>query len=70
MAKRILTRGELAALLAVKEQTIAKWVCLQRGPRRIKRGHRVFYRLDDVREWLDDPVAHEAAHRDTASPKT
>ena len=71
--KRVLSRRDLAALLAVEPQTIAKWHCLRRGPRSFRRGHRVFYSLDDVRDWLEDPVAHEAAHhaqRDTASTKT
>lgn len=62
--KRTLSRAELAALLGVKEQTLAKWHCRspRRGPRSRKRGHRVFYHRDDVLSWLDDPESHESAH--------
>ena len=64
MARKTLTRAEVAAMLRVKEQTIAKWGCSrpQRGPRFVIRRHRAVYRLDDVFAWLADPAAHEAGH--------
>lgn len=64
MLKRTLSRAEVAGLLALKEQTLAAWACRSRGPRFFKRGHRVFYRRDDVLAWLDDPERHEAEHHE------
>jgi DNA-directed RNA polymerase specialized sigma subunit len=64
MLKRNLSRAEVAKLLAVKEQTVAKWACLGRGPRFFKRRHRVFYRRDDVLAWIDDPEQHETEHHE------
>jgi len=65
MARKTLTRAEVAAMLRVKEQTVAKWACLrpQRGPRFVIRRHRAVYRLEDVHSWLADPAAHEAGHQ-------
>jgi len=61
---KTLTRREVAAMLQVKEQTLAKWACGEprRGPRFTIRRHRAVYRLDDVHAWLADPASHEAAH--------
>lgn len=55
-----LTRGDLAALLGVKPQTLAAWACRGRGPVFRKRKRRVLYAAGDVAAWLDDPAAYDA----------
>lgn len=64
MTRRWITRRDVAALLKVEVQTLAKWACSRprRGPRFVIRRHRAVYRLDDVHSWVADPAAHEAAH--------
>jgi len=39
--------------IPVKPQTLALWRVAGRGPKYVKLGYRVFYRLSEVREWLD-----------------
>ncbi len=62
--KKWITRRQVAALLKVEIQTLAKWACSRprRGPRFTLRRHRAVYRVADVADWLADPAAHEAIH--------
>ena len=45
---------EAAKYLGHSPKTLAQWRSQGKGPRSLKRGGRVFYRLDDLRQWLAD----------------
>lgn len=48
----LLSEEELARMLEVKPNTLAHWRARREGPDFTKVGKLVFYRLEDVREWL------------------
>lgn len=48
----LLTEEELAAALDVRLSTLAGWRSRKEGPVFTRLGKRVFYRLDDVIEWI------------------
>ena len=51
-----LRRRQAAAFLNVSESTMAHWAWLGTGPRYSRSGDvrgRVWYRLDDLRSWLE-----------------
>jgi len=48
----LFTPEELAALLKVEDQTLALWRHKKHGPDFIKLGKRVFYRREDLTEWM------------------
>ena len=48
----LLSPADLAALLAVDERTLAVWRCQKRGPDFVKLGRAVFYRKENVAEWI------------------
>lgn len=55
---RVLPDGRLLAQEAAKyiglsPKTLAQMRCQGRGPRFIKRAGRVFYRIDDLRRWIE-----------------
>lgn len=47
---------ELAAALNATEQTLASWRSTNQGPDFVKLGKAVFYRLDDIRAWVNRRV--------------
>jgi predicted DNA-binding transcriptional regulator AlpA len=53
----MLDRKQVAVLLGVSVATLKAWVCERKGPVFYKmgsgRGSRVYYRHQDVQEWLD-----------------
>lgn len=49
---RLLTPGEVAERLQIRENTLAVWRMYGRGPSYIKVGARVRYRWDEVEQWL------------------
>ena len=54
----MLTRQEVAAILRLKPQTLAKWAVLGLGPRYKKLSPRcVRYALADVQRWLKSRAA-------------
>ena len=63
-------RLEAARLIGVTAATLRKWATRRprRGPRPVKVTGRqqgmTLYRLDDLRQWLDDPAGYEARHAD------
>ncbi len=42
-----------SALLRVKSQTLRAWRVRGTGPKYVKIGRRVYYRLSDIRAWID-----------------
>lgn len=53
---RLLTEKDLAAALQMKPQSLADWRHRGQGPRYVKMGQLVRYRISDVQEWLDTRV--------------
>ena len=43
-----------AAILHLNDRTLENWRCLGRGPRYVKCGKRVRYRMSDLIKYLDD----------------
>lgn len=48
----LMTPNELAGALGVKEGTLSVWRSTGEGPKFIKLGKQVFYRLDDLSQWV------------------
>jgi len=46
------TRRQTAEYLGIKEQTLAFWATIGRGPRYVKVGRAVRYRLSDIEAYL------------------
>ncbi|MFD0003547.1 helix-turn-helix transcriptional regulator [Streptomyces sp. NPDC127178] len=51
--QRLITRAELAGYLGLPVATLAQWTYRGTGPRSIKVGRHVRYRMSDVEAWLD-----------------
>lgn len=49
----LLTAADLAAYLSVPLETVYRWNHRGRGPRPLKAGRAVRYRLEDVQAWLE-----------------
>ena len=49
----LLTPEELAVTLKVTTTTLQTWRCEGQGPQYIKLGKQVFYRLIDVKDWIN-----------------
>ena len=47
-----LPRSEAATELAVSSRTLDRWHRLRIGPPRTQIGGRIYYGVDDVRDWL------------------
>lgn len=52
----ILTEDDLAEVLGLEPRTIQAWRAEGRGPDFVKLGKSVFYRVADVRAWIDANV--------------
>lgn len=48
-----LTRENAAAFLGIAPRTLANWKSKGRGPKQTRIGGRVFYRLEDLRGFID-----------------
>jgi len=57
----LISNAQAAQILNINPGTLASWRCLGRGPRYVKVGRAVFYRLSALSGWL------EAQERDPAS---
>ena len=55
----LLTPEELAVTLKVTTTTLQTWRCEGQGPQCIKLGKQVFYRLTDVKHWIDNQTPTE-----------
>ncbi|WP_082574013.1 MULTISPECIES: helix-turn-helix transcriptional regulator [unclassified Nocardioides] len=56
---------ELAAYLGVPLQTLYKWRTVGAGPRAIRLGRALHWRVDEVERWLDEctEASHETGAR-------
>lgn len=52
----LFSEEELAEVLEVKPPTLATWRAEERGPDYVKLGKSVFYRKQDVLEWINANV--------------
>lgn len=50
-----------APLLGVRPGTLEVWRCLGKGPRFVKSGSRVVYRLQDINDYLDSRTRKSTA---------
>lgn len=50
--ERLMTAEELAVYLGVTLRTISEWKATSYGPRRVRVGRRVFFRISDVNDWI------------------
>jgi predicted DNA-binding transcriptional regulator AlpA len=62
-----MTTAELAAMTRQRESTIRYWRYRGTGPRGVRFGKRVLYRVADVQEWIEALVAAE--QRDIPAPR-
>ena len=53
MLSAMLTASELAALIGKNVRTLANWRCARIGPRFVKIGNSVWYRVNDVENWIN-----------------
>jgi hypothetical protein len=64
----IMTAYELAQALEVTTETLGTWRNKDQGPKHVKLGKQVFYRLADVWDWIDEQagdVIEEDVEEDT-----
>jgi predicted DNA-binding transcriptional regulator AlpA len=59
--KQRLSIVDLAERYGVSAATIHAWNYQRSGPRRMRLGKRVFYRLDDVLAWEEDHMINDVA---------
>jgi predicted DNA-binding transcriptional regulator AlpA len=57
----LITEEELAEMLDNKAETIRAWRSEKFGPKWVKLGKNVFYRAQDVTEWINANVVGVAA---------
>lgn len=57
----LLTEDELASMLDNKLDTIRSWRSESFGPKWVKLGKSVYYRFEDITEWINDRVVHPEA---------
>jgi predicted DNA-binding transcriptional regulator AlpA len=67
IGERLLRREQAAELLGLSARTLACWRSAGRGPEPVKfgvgRSAAVRYAESEVRAYMADPVAYDAAHR-------
>ncbi|MDE2101921.1 MAG: helix-turn-helix domain-containing protein [Patescibacteria group bacterium] len=52
----LLTESDLMLLLGITDHTLQSWRSNSIGPKYVKLGRTVMYRVIDVREWIDNNV--------------
>jgi predicted DNA-binding transcriptional regulator AlpA len=58
----ILTEAEAAAMIVdLKPQTLAKWRLRRKGPKYLKLGGKIRYRVIDIQEWMEASLIDPAA---------
>ena len=56
----------VSLLLNAKEQTLAGWRSMGLGPKYVKLGKNVFYRREDLKEWINENIVDPAEHKEAA----
>lgn len=54
MTAQLLTRDEAAALLLLNPRTLDNWRSKGKGPRYVKAGRKVAYRMTDLTAWVEE----------------
>jgi len=79
MVVKHLNQVELSRRWSLSPRTLERWRWLNQGPRYIKVGGRVIYRLEDIETYesenmfeasADDPVGRDGAKRVSAPPQS
>ncbi len=52
----LIPAGHIEAYTGIKRQTHARWRHEGSGPKYVRLGGRVFYRSDDVRQWIRSQI--------------
>lgn len=52
----LITSIKAAELLCISEKTLRKWRWEGKGPKFVKIGSRVTYRVHDLQEWIKDQI--------------
>jgi predicted DNA-binding transcriptional regulator AlpA len=60
---QLLTLRETASRLNVSEATLRWWRHCSDGPKGFRAGRRVFYRVSDVENWIEERIAAEELGR-------
>jgi len=59
--ENLLPEAQAAEILGLKVNTLRAWSARRRGPKRVKIGRSIFYKLTSLSEWIDshekDPSA-------------
>lgn len=63
-----LTNAEAAALIRLSRRTLDSWRCAGRGPRFLRLGSRVVYRLTDVLAWIETRERQSTADTGATRP--
>jgi excisionase family DNA binding protein len=61
MDEKLMTVDDLAAFLQVPHDTLYQWKYRRVGPKSIKCGRHLRYRVSDVERWLDEQAARSGA---------
>lgn len=64
----LLTPEELAVTLKVTESTLQTWRSEGAGPLCIKLGKQVFYRMNDIQDWIAEQQATRGSKDDAQEP--
>lgn len=62
----LLTPSDVAEMLDVTTHTLAMWRYEKKGPGFVKLGRNIFYRLEDVKSWIEANVV--PTERSTEKP--
>ena len=52
----LVTRAVTSVLLGLRESTLAQWACMGKGLPYIKSGRRCYYRLSDIKAYLENNI--------------
>ena len=52
----LVTRAVTSVLLGLRESTLAQWACIGKGLPYIKSGRRCYYRLSDIKTYLENNI--------------
>ena len=64
MSSHLVTPSQLADRIGIKETTLANWRVIGRGPRFIRVGRAIRYRIEEVEAWLDRRTADSTSDAD------
>lgn len=63
---KLLCEKEAARLLGLSHRTLQDWRQIGRGPRYLKMGHRIRYRVADLEGWMEGLLQQHTSYRNAA----